>query len=275
MQTMSRVQRLALAGMIGLGSLFGAGAVAAAQVEPDWDPDFYQSELTGYEIEVSGSDFVIDDVVYQEYDDGENEQIYIEGEVSTAQVSFFDDSDAPEDTIELWISDLSEGMDTLEVVDSGEDDDVVWYYAEGTYEDLGFVYYIQVTEDVDGNVDVLESVLTVEGGLVDAIDVAQQDISIDGEEFMDDVDLDDLEEFLDGGDFRTGDDDGDDSSRPGDTDTDQDTDEDEDSSTTRDRERLPAGDDDEDEADDSADDTDAPDDSSDDTDDDAEDDSGT
>ena len=182
-------------------------------------------------------------------------------------MSFFDDSDAPQDTIELWLSDLGEGMDSLDVVESGEDGDVVWYYAEGVYDDLDFVYYIQVTEDADGNVDVLESVLTLEGGLVDAIEAAQQDISIDGESFMDDVDLDELEDFLSGGTFRdSGDNADDDSSRPGSDDSDQDRnrdrdqdeDEDEDSSTTRDRERLPAGDDEED---DSGDDTSGTDDS--------------
>lgn len=271
MKTVSRLQRVALAGTIAISGLLGASTFVAAQDGPEFEPDYYESQLTGYEIEIEGDDFVIDDVVYQEYDDGENEQIYIESEYSSTQVSFFDDSDAPEDTIELWISDLSEGMDSLEIVESGEDDDVVWYYAEGEFDEAVFVYYIQVTEDVEGNVDMLESVLTLEGELVDSIDAAQQDIAVDGEEFMDDVDLDDLEEFLDGGTFRgSGDDDDDDSTRPGDDDTDRDRDEDEDDSTSRDRERLPADEDDEDDADDTGDDSDdtnGTDDSSDDEDD--------
>lgn len=269
MTNVSAFKRVALAGTIAISGLLGATTLAGAQDSPDFEPDYYESALTGYEIEISGSDFVIDDVIHQEYGDGENEQVYIESEYSSTQVSFFDDTDAPEDTIELWLSDLGEGMETLDVIDSGEDENVTWYYAEGVYDDLDFVYYIQVTEDVQGNVDVLESVLTLEGGLVDAIDAAQQDISIDGDAFMEDVDLDDLEQFLDGGTFRGDDssDDADDQSTP--------TDGDEDSSTSRDRERLPAGDDD---TDDSSDDTDESgddtDDSSNDTDDDTSDDSG-
>ena len=258
MKTESRIQRIAFAGTIALSGLLGATTMALAQDDPEFEPDSYQSSLTGYEIEISGNDFVIDDVIYQEYDDGENEQVYIESDVSSTQVSFFDDSDAPEDTIELWLSNLGDGMDSLDVVDDGQDGDVTWYYAEGVYDDLDFVYYIQVTEDVDGNVDVLESVLTLEGGLVDAIDAAQQDISIDGEAFMDDVDLDDLEEFLDGGTFRDGGEEDDDSTSSGDddsdTDRDRDREDDEDDSTGGGRERLPAGDDDSDGADDTGDD---------------------
>lgn len=270
MNTASRFKRVALAGTIAITGLLGATALAVAQDEPEFEPEYYESMLTGYEIEIGGSDFAIDDVIYQEYDDGENEQVYIESEFSSAQVSFFDDSDSPEDTIELWISDLGEGMDSLEVVDNGEDGDVVWYYAEGTYEDLDFVYYIQVTEDVDGNVDMLESVLTVEGELVNEIDAAQQDISVDGEAFMDDVDLDELEEYLDnGGTFRGSGDDsgtdddsgsdddsgtGDDSGTSGGDDEDESADDEDDNSSGGGRNRLPAGDDD-DNADDSNDDT--------------------
>lgn len=202
MNATQHIQRLALAGALTLIGLIGGGALASAQDEPQWEPDSYESMLTGYEIEVSGPDFAIEDVVHQEYSDGENEQVYIESDYATSQISFFDDSDTPQDTIELWLSDLRDGMDSLDVVDQGVDGDVTWYYAEGVYEDLDFVYYVQVQEDVDGNIDLLESVLTLDGNLVDAVDASQQDITVDGDPFMDDVDLDDLEAFLDGEPFR-------------------------------------------------------------------------
>jgi hypothetical protein len=240
MNIVSTLQRLALAGALAISSGLGATSLAGAQAEPDFEPDYYQSVLTGYEIEIDGNDFVIDDVVYQEYADGENEQVYIESDVASLQVSFFDDSDSPEDTIELWIRDLGEGMDRLEIVASGTDGDVTWYFAEGVFDDTDFVYFVQVTEDVEGNVDMLESVLTLEGVLIDVIDMAQQDITIDDDDFMDDVDLDDLEDFLAGGPFR---DQASELDRDRDRDDDQDTD-DRDPSTTRDRERLPVVDDD-------------------------------
>jgi hypothetical protein len=193
MNPVAAFRRAALVGTIVITGVAGGLTAASAQVPLDFEDDYFKSELTDFEIEISGKDFVIDDVVQQNYSDGENEQVYIESDFASAQVSFFDDSDEPEDTIELWISDLGSGMDSLEVVDNGEDGDVIWYYAEGEYEDTDFVYYVQITEDVIDNVDKLESVLTVDGFLVDAVDGAQQDITVDGEAFMDNVDLDDLE----------------------------------------------------------------------------------
>lgn len=249
MNATQHLQRLALAGTLTLTGLFGGATLASAQDDPQWEPDYYESMLTGYEIEVSGGDYAIEDVIHQEYSDGENEQVYIESDYATSQISFFDDSDSPKDTIELWLSDLGDGMDSLDVVDQGVDGDVTWYYAEGVYEELDFVYYVQVQEDVEGNVDMLESVLTLDGNLVDAVDASQQDITIDGDPFMDDVDLDDLEEFLDGGSFRGSDDAAtpeSDTSRDQDTTQDQDSkqDSEQDSDTTRERERLPETNDD-------------------------------
>lgn len=272
MKISTGLQRLALAGSLALSGVVGGATLASAQAEPEWEADYYESMLTGYEIEISGSDFEITDVIYQEYDDGENEQVYIESDYSSTQVSFFDDSDSPEDTIELWIDDIGSEMDSFEVVESGVDDDVTWYYAEGEYDDLFFVYFVQVQEDVDGNVDMLESVLTLEGNLAVEIEIAQEDIAIDGDGFMDDVDLDELEDFLSGGTFRGGGDEADDDAddrdasdddtddrNTSDDDTDDrdasdedtsdqdssgddDSDED-DSSSSRDRERLPVDDD--------------------------------
>lgn len=233
MSTMRHIQRLALAGTLTLTGLFAGDTLASAQDEPQWEPDYYESLLTGYAIEVSGKDFTIADVVHQEYRGGENEQVYIESDDATSQVSFFDDTDTPKDTIELWLSDLGDGMDSLEVVDQGVDGDVTWYYAEGTYQDLDLVYYVQIQEDIEGNVDMLESVLTPDGHLLNAVEASQQDITIDGKPFMDDVDLDDFEAFLDGGPFRGNDDQ---STPQSDTTRDR--------NTTRDRERLPANNDD-------------------------------
>lgn len=247
MRTLRTIQRFALAGTLPLAGLLGSGSLAAAQNEPQWEPDYYESMLTGYPIEISGRSFTIEDVVHQEYRGGENEQIYIESDYATSQVSFFDDTDMPQDTIELWLSDLGDSMDSLEVVDHGVDGDVTWYYAEGTYQDLDLVYYVQVQQDVEGNVDMLESVLTPDGNLLDAVEASQSDISINGDPFMDDVDLDELEAFLDGGTFRGGDDastPASDTTRDRNTTRDQDTGQDSTTTTTRDRERLPANNDD-------------------------------
>jgi hypothetical protein len=192
---MHTFRHVALAATLAITGIVGGLMPSAGQVALDFEPDYFKSDLTSLEVEVEGENFVIDEVFQQNYPNGENEQVYIHSDYANLQITFLDDEDAPEDTIDLWISNLSDDMDSLEVVENGEEDDVVWYYAEGEYQDDTFVYYIQVTEDVQDNVDMLESVLTLDGSLIDAMDAGQQEITVDGEGFMDNVDLDELREL--------------------------------------------------------------------------------
>jgi hypothetical protein len=210
----SRFGRVWLTSAVISGALFGATGVAAQDDDPDFEPTSYQTIMTEEQIEISGDIFHISDVLRQNYPDGENEQVFFDGTLENElpaflEVTWLDDSDTPDETIELWVSGLAEAedIDDLEIVDAGLDGDVYWYYVTGSISNQAIVFYIQVTEDVEGNIDMLESVLTIDGSLVDAVEAAQDDIVIGDGAFLDDVDLDDLEGLMQGEPFRDGSDD--------------------------------------------------------------------
>lgn len=204
----SRIQRLAIAGALALsGMVCGSDAITAqGSPKPDFEPDFYEMMLTGYEVEVSG-DFVIEDVLQQNYVDGENEQLSITSGFAVVEVSVFDDADSPDETIGMWLAFISEGMETFDVVDNGVDGDVSWSYAIGGDGTDTFAIYVQMEKDVQGNIDVFESILALDGELVESLEAAQDEITIDGDAFMDEVDPDDLQDLVDGRPFRDGEDD--------------------------------------------------------------------
>lgn len=231
MKASIRLPRVVVAvAMIIAGVAASASGVAAqGSPKPDFEPDYFESMLTGFEIRISNDSFVIDDVYQQNYVDGENELIYISSETSLMEVSLFDDEDSPSDTIDMWVDLLASEMDDFNVVDQGDDGDVAWVYAVGTLDSDEFEYFVQTEAGVHDDIYLLESVLTFEGNLVDAVDEAQQAISIDGDPFMDDVDLDELEGLVNSQPFRDA--------------TPADAGDDEDDESTRDRSR---GDDDDD-----------------------------
>jgi hypothetical protein len=206
----SRLGRILLATTVLSSAIFGATGVAAQDDDPDFEPTSYQTFMTGEQIDISGDIFEISDVLRQNYPDGENEQVFLDGTLggeipAYLEATWLDDSDTPDETIELWVDGLAEAedIDNLEIVDAGLDGDVYWYFVTGSIAGLPIVFYIQVTEDVEGNIDMLESVLTLDGSLVDAVQAAQEDIEIGDGSFMDDVDLDDLEGLLQGEPFRS------------------------------------------------------------------------
>ena len=244
MGAVSRVQRGIVAGAMILTSAIGgvSGVAAQGSPQPDFEPDYFESMLTGFEIEITDDTHTIDDVYQQNYIDGENELIYVSSDTSLIEISLFDDEDAPADTIDMWIELLAAEMDDLEVIDSGEDGDVSWSYAIGTLDGDEYAYYLQTEAGVFDDIYLLESVLTPAENLVDAVEDAQGAITIDGDPFMDDVDLDELQELVDGGSYRDGgtpeSDDADDADEDSTDDRSRDRDQDpDDEDTGRDRSR--------------------------------------
>lgn len=219
MQAGDGIRMTALAALVALSGASGIVTGSASQthepIRPEFEPDSYQPRMLDAGISVAGPVFEIEDVVVQLYSEGENEQIFITGELGDAddpvpavlEISFFDDEDTPDETIELWVSALAEDMDALEIVDVGLDGDVFWYYVTGERDGLGQAYYIQVQQDAVGNVDVLQSILTVDGAMADALRTAQDEIEIGDDPFLDDVDPGEMEQLIDGGPFRSGDED--------------------------------------------------------------------
>jgi hypothetical protein len=192
-----------------LSPVCSTDGVAAQGEDLEFEPTSYVTYMTEQHIDISGHVYEISDVLRQNYPDGENEQVFLDGTLEDdipayLEVTWLDDSDTPDETMELWVKGLaeSEDIDDLEIVDAGLDGEVYWYFVTGSIAEQPIVFYIQVTEDVEGNIDMLESVLTIEGSLVDAVGAAQADIAIGDDAFLDDVDLDDLEGLIEGEPFR-------------------------------------------------------------------------
>ena len=172
-----------------LGSLGVAGGAAAAQTQ-DFEPGLYSSTLANVDIEVSGPEYEIVEAELQHYEHGEGEVIGIEpvSGVSHAEVSFYDDDDTPDDTIEIYLSSMSSAADDFAILDEGTDGDWQYVLASVDYEGLELLYYVRVQEDVVGNVDQLEAFLAPTEASTELLVSAQEEITIDSIGFMSDVD---------------------------------------------------------------------------------------
>lgn len=183
-----------------LGSLGVARGAAAAQTQ-DFEPGLYSSTLANVDIEVSGPEYEIVEAELQHYESGEGEVIGIEpgSGISHAEVSFYDDDDTPEDTIEIYLSSMSSAADDFAILDEGTDGD--WQYALALidYEGVQIIYYIRVQEDVVGNVDQFEGFLAPVNGFTELLVSAQEEITIDSLGYMSDVDADALAALAESG----------------------------------------------------------------------------
>lgn len=167
--------------------LVGVAPVAAGQTQ-QFQPDSYTSVLTNYEIAVSGPEFAIVDAELQHYLDGEGEVIQMENASATnLEVSFYDDSDTPELTIDIYLNSIEVAADEFEVLDRGIDGDYYYALSRVVYQDVEIAYYVQVYEDVEGSVDLLEGILSSADGFeADLID-AQAEVTVGGVMFLENV----------------------------------------------------------------------------------------
>lgn len=165
-----------------------AGPVGAAQPQ-EFDPEFYTSVLTGIEIEVAGPDFAITGAELQHYSNGEGEVINIDSETRVAilEVSFFDDADTPQTTLDIYLASYESMATSFTVLDRGTNGEYHYALAVFTFMGEELVYYMQVFEDIDGNVDLFEAILTSPDLLESDIAAAQAEITIDGFPYMENV----------------------------------------------------------------------------------------
>lgn len=160
---------------------------AAAQPQ-DFTPDTYTSVLTDFEITVSGPVFAITDASLDHYRTGDGEIVSIESDATIAEVSFFDDEDTPDDSLDAYLGNIEPAAQAFEVIDRSSNGNVYYAYAAFTYDDVDMLMYAQVTEDVIGTVDLFEMVITGEDLFVEELAAAQQEIEVDGIPFLADVD---------------------------------------------------------------------------------------
>lgn len=200
MKQMGRILRIAFVALL-LALTPGSALLAAAQTQ-EFESDFYTSELAGVDIEVSGEEYAITAAELQHYPNGEGEVVEIESSTgfSHAEVSFFDDSDTPEDTINVYLGSMETAADSFELIDQGKSGDYHYGIALINYEGLEIVYYVQVYEDLTGNVDLLEGFLGTADTYESLLATAQEDITVDGVGYMENVGASDLMALVNGGD---------------------------------------------------------------------------
>lgn len=201
MKTGRTVLRLALIAML---LTFGLAQTVAAQVQ-DFEPDFYSSSLAGVDIEVSGPEYQIVQAELQHYSSGEGEVVEIEPEsgLSSAEVSFYDDSDTPEESVNIYLTSMENAADTFTLLQEGQVGD--WYTSLALidYQGVEILYYVQVQEDVSGNVDQFEGFLSPAEDFTGLLVTAQEEISIDGVGFMENADAEALAALMEGGGLST------------------------------------------------------------------------
>jgi hypothetical protein len=141
----TQVRALLLCALLLAGFAGGDAATVAAQnSSSDIDPALYESELSGIEIEATG-DFAIYQAELQEYSHGQGEVVSIGSNTAYVQVSFFDDTDTNQETLDIYNESFSGDVDSFEVLDDGKDRDTVYSFALAEYEGVEFYYYLAVT----------------------------------------------------------------------------------------------------------------------------------
>ncbi|MCA9832417.1 MAG: hypothetical protein KC435_00560 [Thermomicrobiales bacterium] len=191
-----------LATVVMAASLAVSAGSAFAQTQ-DFEPEFYESQLSGFEINVSGPTFEITAADLQHYSNGDGEVVTIDSELSSAEVSFFDDDDTPDESIDAYLGSLEQVAENYVVVDRDTDGDVSYALASFEYQGVPFIYYVQVTQDVVGNVDFFESFLSTTDNFGSEMGIAQDEIDIDGSGFAENVDADELVDMAANGESST------------------------------------------------------------------------
>lgn len=147
----------------------------------------YQAELIDWTIDVTGSDYVLQNVALEEYPHGRGERIYITSVDSAgfAEVSFFDDTDTPEQTIELNLSDFDAASNSLVVLERGAVGDI--HYALARFElqqGMNGYFYIEVAQDIEGNIDLSQSLYSLDSDFLAQLELASSEISMAGLAFL-------------------------------------------------------------------------------------------
>lgn len=173
--------RLVIACLVLVASIPFAVGAAAQPGTP------YETELLGWNIDVTGPNYTLENVALEEYPHGQGERVYITSleSLGFVEISFFDDEDTPEQTVDLMLRDFDAASRSLEVLDSGFANDI--HYALARFEleqGMAGYFYIEVAEDVVGNTDVSQSLYTLDSDFLEQLDLARSEISLEGLPFL-------------------------------------------------------------------------------------------
>ncbi len=192
MRMLAPTFRILIVGLLLALPLLSVAGVGAQ--EQNFTPQAYTSQLSDFDIVVSGPVYAITGATLEHYSSGEGEIVTIESDVVSIEVSFFDDADTPEQTIDAYLAGIENADLDYTLIDRGIEAGVTYALTSIHYEGIDVFYYMQVTQDVAGNVDLFETILTTATTFEDDLAAAQNEITIDVAPFMETVVAADLVE---------------------------------------------------------------------------------
>lgn len=189
--SVTRRAMFALVATSSLATVFAPTPAGARQQGTESDP--YRTELLDWSIAVTGPNYTLVDVALEEYPHGRGERIYIASVESLGfvEIALFDDEDQPEDTIDLMLRDFRSASQSLEVLEIGFANDLHFALARfELHQGPSGYFYIEVAEDIDGNVDLAQSIYTLDAEFLPQLEIAQSEISMNGLPFLNEPAID-------------------------------------------------------------------------------------
>ena len=146
----------------------------------------YTSELTGWSVEVRGDHLLLDHTVVEEYPHGTGERFYLSSinRSGKAEISFFDDTDTPIITIDVLLAEFESRTSHLEVIERGSVASTTYALVSFRAQQTDGYYYIEVAQDVTGNVDMLQGFSGASTEFLTELGFARDDVTIDGAPFL-------------------------------------------------------------------------------------------
>lgn len=181
------IPRRNLAAISVLMALIVAALPFGGYVTARQDDETYKTTLTEQDIRITGPNFALDDVALEEYPHGQGERVYVSSTNtrSFAEIAFFDDTDSPEQTIDVMMADFESTSQQFEIITSGNADGV--FYSLASFRltaELSGNFYIEVAQDVSGNIDLVQSLYVLNDDFGKQLAFASEEVSIGGNAFL-------------------------------------------------------------------------------------------
>ena len=147
----------------------------------------YEAELMDWNIQIAWPNFALQDAALEEYPHGRGERVYVSGvdTLAFAEIAFFDDEDTPEQTIAVMLNEFESTSQSFAIIDQGVSEGSSYALARFQISDeFSGYFYIEVAPDVSENVDVAQSLYTINVDFLAQLTLAREEISVAGNAFL-------------------------------------------------------------------------------------------
>lgn len=200
------MKRTVLSVVMLLGLLISP-AYAAAQ--PTSRDTAFTTEYSGLEIDLGNSgDLAFDPEEYStsEFDGGSEEFVWAGTQWSNFQLIFVEGNNNSEYYMDVTLENQNEFYDSFELLDSDVTDEDGWFVASAELDGFELVVSYFFTLDAYGDTDFALMQFGSADAFVEDMEIAQSEITIDGEPILADVDTQDIADLLPAGDLTDEDD---------------------------------------------------------------------